>query len=65
MEEQRIAIENFNKALLYIDKILSLLPDFSHFNTSAIVLSSSWTKEEIEKAYKLDSFIETPARRSI
>ena len=59
MEEQNLAIERFEKALKYVDKLLPLLPDFSHFNISSIVLTSGWTQQEIDEAYNLDSVIQT------
>jgi len=58
MEEQQIAIERFEKALAYVDKLLPLLPTFSHFNISSIILTFGWTQQEIDEAYNLDTYIQ-------
>ncbi len=58
MREQQLAIECFDNALVYVDKLLPLFPSFSHFNISAIVLDSGWIQQEIDEAFKLDTYIQ-------
>lgn len=58
MEDQEFSIERFDKALLYVDKVLPLLPDFSHFNLSTIIGNSGWTQQEIDEAYNLDRYMQ-------
>ena len=58
MEEQKLVIENFDKALVYVDKVLPLLPDFSHFNLSTIIINSNWIQQDKDEAYNLDRYIQ-------
>lgn len=58
MEDQKLAIERFEKALVYVDKLLPLLPDFSHFNLSTIIINSNWTQQDKDEAYDLDRYIQ-------
>jgi len=37
MDDQKIRNERFDKALKYVDKLLPLLPDTAHFETSEIM----------------------------
>lgn len=58
MDDQQLAIESFDKALAYLDRLLGIIHPFSHFNVSIMIGSSKWTDEDKNEANNLSVFIE-------
>jgi hypothetical protein len=50
--------DKYTLALKYADKMLSIAPPFSPFNTSDIIIKSNWDKDEKNESYNIELFIE-------
>lgn len=51
-------IQRVDKALLYLDKLFPIIPDFANFNVSDLMLKSGWKPEDVEDGYDLDGIIQ-------
>ncbi len=59
MDKQKLAEERYDKALIFVDKLLPLLHDHSYLNISEVILHSNWPAEEKEEGNTLHVYMFT------